>query len=104
MDKDGSKASTRWGWVNAALPNLARLVAQRKAEVGAAHVALCWQRGVVQQLPGWFFGREGGVALGTPWADEQLQAWAGMPLQAGQTVLVMATPQWAAEQEATRGA
>lgn len=73
MDKSQSKdqgpTATRWGWLPAHMPGVARLLAERKAREGAAHVQLCWQRGVVEGRPGWFFAREGPLAVGTIWPE-----------------------------------
>jgi len=52
------------------MPGVAAMMARRRAEVGPAHVALCWRRGVVEQKPGWFFAQEGALAVGTPWDDD----------------------------------
>ncbi|MBX3605349.1 MAG: hypothetical protein KF788_08760 [Piscinibacter sp.] len=78
MDKrvegEATKQPRPWGWVPAAMPGVARLMADRRREYGDAHVNLCWQRGVVERRPGWFFALEGAIALGTP-DDDQRLAW-----------------------------
>jgi hypothetical protein len=63
------KPANRWSWLPDAMPTVARLLNDKRREVGAAHVAECWQRGVVRQEPGWFFAREGALAVGTPWPE-----------------------------------
>jgi hypothetical protein len=51
------------------MPGVQKLLAEKRKTLGAEHVAECWKRGVVQGDPGWFFAREGALAVGTPWAD-----------------------------------
>jgi len=63
-----------WGWLPAQMPQVARLIAQKRAELGEGWVNTCWQRGVVQQQPGWFYAAEGALAVGTPWADDPVVA------------------------------
>lgn len=72
-----------WGWLPSAMPGVARLVAAKRREIGAAHVSLCWTRGVVDREPGWFFAREGALAVGTPWpAIADVVGWNMTPKQA----------------------
>jgi hypothetical protein len=68
MDKKKQEIGS-WGWLPVAMPKVARLIADKRREVGDAHVRECWKRGVVEQQPGWFFAREGALAVGTPWPD-----------------------------------
>lgn len=89
MDK--GKGSNRWGWLPAAMPGVARLLAEKKALLGAEHVALCWQRGVVDRLPGWFFAREGALAVGTPWPD--IADVAGWQVTQTQALVVLRDPE-----------
>lgn len=63
MDKAGK---TDWSWLPRVMPSVAAMVKQKRRELGNAHVDLCWRRGVVEGEPGWFFAREGAVAVGTP--------------------------------------
>jgi hypothetical protein len=78
MDKQ-----SKWNWVPAFMPGVANILADRKREVGPKHVALCWQRGVIERLPGWFFAREGALAIGTPWPDiADIAGWQVVPTQA----------------------
>ena len=51
------------------MPRVAKLLAEKRAKLGAEHVALCWQKGVVECLPGWFYAREGALAVGVPFDD-----------------------------------
>lgn len=89
MDK--GKGSTRWSWLPAAMPGVARLLAEKKAELGAEHVARCWQRGVVERHPGWFFAREGALAVGTPWPD--IADVAGWQVSSTQALVVLRNPE-----------
>ena len=89
MDK--GKGSTRWSWLPAAMPGVARLLAEKKAELGVDHVARCWQQGVVERQPGWFFAREGALAVGTPWPD--IADVAGWQVSTTQALVVLRDPE-----------
>lgn len=65
MDKE-EKKENRWAWLPAVMPGLAKLMKDRRKEHGAAFINECWTRGMAGE-PGWFFAREGVVAIGTPW-------------------------------------
>lgn len=84
----------RWAWVRTALPAVARLVLDKRREFGQAHVAECWRRGMAGE-PGWFFAREGAVAIGTPWAvvqDPVLAAATSWQCTASQAALFIRKP------------
>lgn len=68
MDKKKGEQSS-WAWLPLAMPGVARLMADKRRQLGDGHVAECWKQGVVQRQPGWFFAREGALAVGTPWPD-----------------------------------
>lgn len=72
-----------------AMPGVARLVAEKRAKLGQAHVAECWQRGVIERQPGWFFAREGPLAVGTPWDDPVLANFAALQVSSTQALVVM---------------
>ena len=55
-----------WSWLPAQMPGVAAAIKRQRAEVGNGHVNLCWRRGVVDGLPGWFYAAEGALAVGTP--------------------------------------
>lgn len=81
MDKKAD--SNKWGWLPGQMPGVARLMADRRRNLGPAHVAECWKRGVVMGEPGWFFAREGSLAVGTPWPDiADIAGWSVTPSQA----------------------
>lgn len=66
-----------FAWLPAQMPRVAALVATRRLRDGDAHVNECWRRGVLLGEPGWFFAREGAVAVGTPdpkWSWPELEA------------------------------
>lgn len=65
MDKTGMR-KVDWSWLPAAMPGVAAMVREKRRELGDAHVDRCWRRGVIEGIPGWFFAREGAIAVGTP--------------------------------------
>ena len=68
--------------IRRAMPGVARIVAERRAAMGEAHVTECQRRGMAGE-PGWFFAREGALAIGTPWAEVvDLVTWTASPSQA----------------------
>lgn len=78
MDKQ-----SKWGWVPGLMPGVAAILQEKKKELGGQHLALCWQRGVVDKVPGWFFAREGSLAVGTPWPEiADIAGWQVVPTQA----------------------
>lgn len=90
MDK--GKAATKWGWLPAAMPGVARLLAEKRKALGDGHVAECWKRGVVDREPGWFFAREGALAVGTPWDDPVLANFAALQVTSTQALVVLREP------------
>ena len=91
MDKGSGKvAAAKWEWLPRAMPGVARLIAERRRSLGDVHVNECWRRGVVQGEPGWFFAREGPLAVGTPWAEFADVAW--WQATASQSMLMMKEP------------
>ena len=88
MDKKADL--NRWAWLPSAMPGVARLVAEKRRLLGSAHVDECWKRGVLGREPGWFFAREGALAVGTPWADDPALAnFAAAQVTATQALLVL---------------
>lgn len=71
------------------MPGVAKLIAERRRALGNAHVNECWSRGVVGGEPGWFFAREGALAVGTPWDDPVLANFAAAQVTATQALLVL---------------
>lgn len=77
-----NKPVNRWAWLPSAMPGVTRLLAEKRQELGALHVARCWQHGVIEQQPGWFFAREGALAVGTPWPEiADIAGWQATPTQ-----------------------
>lgn len=66
------KGKSDWSWLPAQMPGVAKLMKDRRRQMGDAHVNECWKRGVVQGEPGWFFAWEGALAVGTPFDAEAL--------------------------------
>lgn len=91
MDKKGGEAG-KFGWLPRAMPGVARLVAEKRRTLGAAHVNECWQRGVVRGEAGWFFAREGTLAVGTPWDDPVLINFAAAQVTSTQALVVLREP------------
>lgn len=89
-----SAAPNRWAWVPTLMPGVAQLVLEHRREHGTAWVNECWQRGMAGE-PGWFFAREGQVAIGTPWTSAQspeLAAATAWQVTNTQALLVMRKP------------
>lgn len=64
MDKAGQQQTRRWDWLPVFMPGVAKLMAEKRAELGDAWVNECWKRGVVEGEPGWFFASEGPIIVG----------------------------------------
>lgn len=86
------KGKQDWSWLPSQMPGVARLIRDKRATLGDQHVNLCWKRGVVEKQPGWFFAREGALAVGTPWKDDQEVAnFAALSVELGKPLLVLRT-------------
>jgi len=71
MDKEGNGTKqNRFSWLPDLMPGVAKLIAEKRARYGNEHVNRCWRLGVLEQQAGWFFAREGALAVGTPWVVE----------------------------------
>lgn len=79
----------RWDWLVEKLPRVAALIAQAKAEHGAAWVAQCWRCGVVEGKPGWFWASEGALSVGTLWEDARIMAMMRGEAGPGASLLVL---------------
>lgn len=73
------------------MPGVARLVAEKRRAYGAAHVKRCWARAMAGEA-GWFFAREGAIAIGTPWDDPVLANFAAANVTSTQALVVMREP------------
>lgn len=83
MDKRQEQVKkSDWSWLPQRMPGVTQRIAELRAKYGNDHVALCWQRGVVGKEPGWFYAREGALAVGVPWDGCELEL-AGFPTASG---------------------
>lgn len=90
MDRDKEKAEKgRWDWLPARMPGVARLMADKRKELGAEWVNECWKRGVVEGKPGWFWASEGALSVGTLWEDPVIVAFASLRLSPDQALVVL---------------
>lgn len=93
MDKDQRQGGKRdWSWLPAFMPGVANQIKQARAKWGDEHVNECWTRGVIKREPGWFFAREGALAIGTPWDDPVMANFAAAQVTSTQSLVCMATP------------
>lgn len=93
--KEAGKAK-RWDWLPLAMPGVAKLIAEKKRDYGVAHVNECWKRGVIDLEPGWFFAREGALAVGTPWDDPVMANFAALNVTSSQALVIVRMPAGAA--------
>lgn len=80
-----------WSWLPAAMPGVAKLVAEQRVQLGNEHVNRCWRRGLEGQ-PGWFFAREGAIAVGTPWNEPEMANFAAAQITSTQAMLMIRKP------------
>jgi hypothetical protein len=93
MDKKEEGARKSFDWLPAHMPGVAKLVREKRRLHGDAHVNECWRRGVVQREPGWFFAREGALAVGAPWDDPTMANFAAASVTSTQALLVIKLPE-----------
>lgn len=81
--------------MRALMPKTAEYVDRMRREWGAPHVDRCLRRGVVDQVPGFFYAMEGGQFAGTPFeAGSEIADWQAKAVLCGATYAVfMATPE-----------
>jgi hypothetical protein len=89
---DKKSVAGKFDWVPDAMPGVARLVSEKRRAYGAAHVKRCWSRAMAGEA-GWFFAREGAIAIGTPWDDPALANFAALSVTATQALVVMRGPE-----------
>jgi hypothetical protein len=90
--QQGSSRPSPFAWMRAAMPGVALKIAERRKEWGDEHVTLCLRNGLGGQ-PGWFFAREGVIAVGTPWDDDPVMMnFAAAQIAAGQVLVCMRRP------------
>jgi hypothetical protein len=88
MDREKRKAG-KFDWLPAQMPGVARVLADKRRELGAEWVNECWKRGVVQREPGWFFAGEGALMVGTLWEDAQAIVFAAGKMPADAAVVIL---------------
>lgn len=82
----------RWNWLPVAMPGVARLMREKRAKYGEAHVDECWKRSMAGE-PGWLFAREGALAVGTPWVgDPAMTDFAALQVTSTQALLLIREP------------
>lgn len=87
------KKEARFAWMPTAMPGVGPLVAAKRKVMGDAHVNECIKRGLAGEA-GWFFARQGAIAVGTPWADDPVMAnFAAQSITSGQALVVMREPE-----------
>lgn len=93
MDGKAAPAVDRpFAWLPTAMPGVAQLFREKRQRYGVPHVAECWARGMAGE-PGWFFAREGAIAIGTPWKGDPVMAdFAAAQIAGGQALLIMREP------------
>lgn len=92
MDREVPKS---FAWLPEHMPGVAKLVREKRRLFGDAHVSECWRRGVVLREPGWFFAREGSLAVGTPWNTPEMANFGALQITSGQALVCMKNPEGA---------
>lgn len=91
---DSNKKAGKWSWLPVMMPGVAQKIVERRKAYGNAHVDLCWRKGVIEGEPGWFFAREGALAVGTiDGRDEQMRAFVLQRLANGMCAIYMREPE-----------
>jgi hypothetical protein len=92
MDRGEAPKAKRWAWLPEAMPGVTKMMAEKREQFGAAWVAECWAHGVTKGEPGWFFAREGALAVGTPWDEPDMEAFGARALRPGQALVILRQP------------
>ncbi len=66
MDKEQKPKQNSFAWLPQFMPGVAKLIREKRAQMGDAHVNECWRRGVMAGEPGWFFAAENRLSVGIP--------------------------------------
>lgn len=80
-----------WKWLPEQMPGVARLLAEKRVELGEAWVTECWRKGVVERQPGWFYASEGALSVGVLKDDPAMIAAACARFTDTQCFLMLAT-------------
>jgi len=91
MDKEPTKRD--WSWLKAQMPGVAKQIAEKRALWGNAHVNECWRRSVEHHEPGWFFAREGALAVGTPFDQAEAANFAALHVTSTQALVLIRPPE-----------
>ena len=79
-------------WMRGAMPGVALRIAELRQKWGDEHVTHCMRQGLTG-VPGWFFAREGVIAVGTPWDDDPVMMnFAAAQITATQVLVCMRVP------------
>jgi hypothetical protein len=90
---DNSKEPAKsWNWMPQHMPGVAKLVREKRAQMGDAHVNECFKRGVVLGEAGWFFAREGTLSIGVLAVERQHAYFEGLHITPTQALLVIREP------------
>nr|WP_316642869.1 hypothetical protein [uncultured Roseateles sp.] len=93
MDMMDTELPTRdWSWVAAAMPRVKKQIAIQRSLFGDEYVDECLRRSLAGE-PGWFFAREGPIALGTPWDTDVLKNFAALTAASREVLVVLKEPQ-----------
>jgi hypothetical protein len=87
-----NESENRFAWLPEKMPGVAKLLKEKRREVGPEWVKTCWRHGVVELKPGWFFASEGGLSVGALWDDAELFAHLITQHTPTQCVLVLKNP------------
>jgi hypothetical protein len=92
-----------FAWMRGAMPGVAQRIAELRQQWGDEHVTHCMRQGLTG-VPGWFFAREGVIAVGTPWDDDPVMAnFAALQISATQVLVCMRRPAAATPASAAPG-
>lgn len=94
MEANQQAQRAKMALIREAMPGVTRIVADKRKALGDAWVTQCIKRGLAGE-PGFFFAREGGLAIGTPWPtdDPVLANWAAAAVTATQAVVLIREPE-----------
>ncbi len=85
---------TDWSWLKNAMPGVAKMMEEKRIEHGGRHLNECWRRSVEMGEPGWLFLREGALAIGTPFKDDDpFKAWQGHAIKSNQAMVLIRAPE-----------
>lgn len=80
------------GLIAQAMPRAAAMVRDKRAVYGHRHVTECVSRGLAGEA-GWFFAREGSIAVGVPWGhDADIKRLFELQVATGTAFVMMKEP------------